>query len=168
MNLKETTMARFKRIFSSPLLQNCGKFYESKDASRMRAVNHNTFINSIKSDYWENTLRRSFNIISDAIIANHSYRYFTDTVSVLGAALGNVIDPKIAELTHKSNFKLDKIVKKEIRRTLIFILTNHCYENEYYELINQRNTDVMVDVICSGHIPCGYEGVYPEGVTLVY
>jgi len=168
MALKETTIARIGKIFSSPLLQNCGKIYEGKDASRIRAVDHCDFLKSIQSDYWENTLRRSFNIISDAIIANHSYRYFSDTISVLQETLGNIIKPKITVLLDNSDYCLDESVKNEVRRTLIFIVRNHCYENEFFELIKQRNTNVMIDVLCSGHLPCGYEGVYPDGTALIY
>lgn len=167
MSLKQVTISKIDQIFNAPLLQHCGEPIEWPEAYQIVQVGREQFAESIQSDYWENTLRGSFNIISDVIIKNRNYRYFTESIGPLEKSIGDIIKLKISQAIIESVFAKSSL-KKMISRTLLFIIRNHCYENEYWDVIQQSNTDGLIHVLSAGHLPCGYEGIYPNGRILAF
>lgn len=131
--------------------------------SSVRQVkNDNDFIVHINSMQWENTTLEAGNKISGFLARSYFnlYHNWNPLVREAKNILGNEIIPITSSVLISNEMVINNIK---------WDLVNYLLEDAYKDKLRFKLFfDELVNVYESGHIPCGWDGEWPEGNLVIY
>jgi len=149
-----------RRLGETRLLGNVGQPYLDyvtvPTAKKMEAS-----INSIK---WENTVLEARGDVTEFLSMHHheADQRWNDFVWTAKALIGELIDPHLDALV--KNGRASKSAAASMRFDFINILVIECYK----EYTTSEFFDRELDIYLNGHVPCGWQGRYPNGGMIIY
>ena len=153
-----------ERLLNCKWLQNCGKQedfgFEVEYVKSKKQLKK--LISSIK---WENICLEAEGDFTAYLHINHKEdynKYWNDMVSMIKSEYINTIAEDIMKVLDDFEGKDDIII--DMKANIVSLFMMHFY-SEYY---NSDFYDKMLKIYLAGHIPCGWNGEYPEGRFLVY
>ncbi|MDG0803648.1 hypothetical protein [Pectobacterium polaris] len=128
-----------------------------------RVVNLDDFIISIQSDEWENATLEASNEITGFLAKRHSviYQEWNKLVKEAKFFVENTVIPSVPNV--------DRVDMKLIFINIKWDLVHYLLEDAYKDKLKQSLFfNELVCVYEHGHIPCGWDGVWPSGNLVIY
>ena len=153
-----------EQLLNCKWLQNCGKQedlgFEVEYVKTKKQLKK--LISSIR---WENVCLEAEGDFTAYLHINHKEdynKYWNDVVMMIKREYINTIAENIMNALDDFEGKDDIIIDMKANIVSLFMLQ---FYSEYY---NSDFYDKMLKIYLEGHIPCGWNGEYPEGKFLVY
>ena len=133
------------------------------DRSVKAARDRNDFAESINNPYWEDVTLEAANQIGEAIQKTSwsDYRRWNEPVDLLKPIILPLIERKIEPFRNDPSFKV-------IEACVRWDILHWGIENEFSEFDPPGFFGALGGWYLRGHIPCGWEGKFPEGRLIVY
>lgn len=118
---------------------------------------------SINNPYWEDVTLEAANQIGLAIqsISRSDYRRWNSLVHLLKPTILPMIERKIERFRNDRSFKV-------IEGCVQWDILHWCLESEFSDFNPPGFFQELGHWYLKGHLPCGWEGQYPEGRLIVY
>lgn len=157
MNISDFAKKRLEGInwFSSVSQEYNDSFY--------RVVSSDDFILSIQSDEWEDATLEARNEITGFLAKRHAmiYQDWNKLAEEARGFVENVIIPSVPNI--------DGVDMKIIFTNMKWDLVNYLLEDAYKDKLKQSLFfNELISVYENGHIPCGWDGVWPNGNLVIY
>ncbi|MEI7232017.1 hypothetical protein [Pectobacterium carotovorum] len=128
-----------------------------------RVVSFDDFILSIQSDEWEDATLEARNEITGFLAKRHTiiYQEWNKLAEEARGFVENIIIPSVPNI--------DGVDMKMIFTNMKWDLVNYLLEDSYKDKLKQSLFfNELVSVYEHGHIPCGWDGMWPNGNLVIY
>ncbi|WP_140456882.1 MULTISPECIES: hypothetical protein [Priestia] len=153
-------------IISNNWLEYCGVETNLLQGSNYSYLSNIKKVNeNVKGVKWENICLEERNILTGYLAKNKSELY-NNNWNVLVREVKREVLPKVINKIESqvSILGLSSDIVNSVKFDIINIIMVLTYEKYY----NSDFYNSMLDIYLSGHIPCGWDGDYPNGKILVY
>lgn len=155
-----------EELLSCKWLQNCGEQQNMPyDFDFSFQEDSREVIKTINSIEWENVCLEESGNITEYLAVHNKEEYNKNWNQLVKKikleVLPQIID-KIQEEIAKKGFPENVI--DDIKFNLVTILTSDAYSKYYSSEFCSR----LLKIYTSGHLPCGWDGEYPDGKIVVF
>ncbi|AFI89110.1 hypothetical protein EXT68_19640 [Pectobacterium parmentieri] len=133
------------------------------DSAFYRVVNVNDFISSITSNEWENTTLEARNEITGFLARKHTVIY--QEWNKLTREASGFVDESIIPLIPKINGVDMDVIFVNLKWDLVGYLVEDAYKDKLRSALFFNELTFIYE---RGHIPCGWDGVWPNGNLVIY
>ncbi|EOI5727223.1 hypothetical protein ACMS09_000616 [Cronobacter malonaticus] len=157
MKINQAAIDRLLRI---NWLENVGK--DLHISGTVRIDNIIDFENSLQSEEWENTSLEARNDITGFLAKKHSNSFleWNKLADIAADIIENKIIPQIPIVAGNQEVLLSNIK---------WDLLNYFLEDAYGSYLNKPFFfENLINIYEKGHIPCGWDGLWPQGNLIIY
>ncbi|MGG0334915.1 hypothetical protein [Priestia aryabhattai] len=162
----ELNNAVVEAITSNDWLEYCGGETNLPKGSNYSYLSNKKVVNkNVKGVKWENICLEERNNLT-GYLAKNKPELYNKNWNVLVREVKTEVLPKVVDKIENqvSILGLSSDIANSVKFDIINIIMVLTYEKYY----NSDFYTSMLDIYLSGHIPCGWDGDYPNGKILVY
>lgn len=153
----------YNELLTIDWLSQCGnsidglyefEVYQIKDVNKA--------IKEVAKTKWSNISLEAQNELTAFLFLNHKDEY-NKNWNVQVKKIRDELNPRLVEILHSKNIQIEFI--NDIKWNMISILMLSYYSKYGFQ---SKFFEHILAIYKSGHIPCGWQGKYPNGKVMVY
>jgi hypothetical protein len=147
---------------------NCGKKFEKSINFKVKVLGSwDEVIQKYTDPYWEEVSDEEKGILTTHLANKYPQKYhgkWNKLVKEIKQVVEKIIDPQVVDLIQRNNLNpsLLDCVRWDILHALIVIIyeRERCRPPVFFKQ--------LYEIYKSGHLPCGWDGEWPEGQLTIY